>query len=273
MSMNWADECDLSLRDPEFEEFLALQTEADRLFADIVEEEDKFSLSRVWLPLHSTEDDIYYQLLCAQIAQGEAVDIARATIFDAAQICGQTSLPEPPTEVLEFFVPKDIANYAAPTTIDKPVPPQYTRPRPRRAPTPKIQKMGPDDWGEHDILALLETTVNDSNMNLVGQPTRVRPQNRQLPSRSCYGVDPFALSVASDYMHHYGNAARNITQFVALERHIHDNMLWQRIQVDTYPPTNKIIFAIAHGLKLLRVRGGRTLEWNRFRDNHGNKLR
>ena len=106
------------------------------------------------------------------------------------------------------------------------------------------------------------------------------PKRRQ-PSyhRQCYGVDANALEVARKYMALYGNAARRITHRATLEASLRDAM-----ESDYYttfpspddlpfPAPNKILFALAHGMKLLRVRGGRTLEWNRFRDNHGNKLR
>ena len=271
MSLNWADECDNSTS---VEDFLAsftptqgvkhLRTEADHLFADIVEEEDKFSLSRVWLPLHSTEDDIYYQLLCVQIAHAEALDIARATVFDSqSSISGQIHLPEPNYDLLQFFVPEDIANYSTPVTSAQP-----------------SQKMSPGGWNwgaskrtgrpthVRDLATLPRPQPHRRGAVPVGGPRR--PKNRSTQSRASYGVDPLALSVARDYMNRHGNTARHITQRMALESDICAKMPghWS-----PFPRPNKIIFALAHGLKLLRVRGGSTLEWNRFRDNHGNKLR
>ena len=97
-------------------------------------------------------------------------------------------------------------------------------------------------------------------------------------NRQCYGVDANALQVARKYMALHGNTARRITHRAVFERALRDTMEFD--YYNTFPPDhlpfpapNKIIFALAHAMKLLRVRGGRTLEWNRFRDNHGNKLR
>ena len=99
-----------------------------------------------------------------------------------------------------------------------------------------------------------------------------KPKTPNTTKPKYYGVDEYALSLARDYMSMHGYHARTITRRVILERHIAD---WTRSIVtnsNPLPHTRKIIFAIAHGLKLVHVRRGSTLEWNKFRDNFGNKI-
>jgi hypothetical protein len=261
--MNWADECDNPTSS--VQDFLArfppnrqgkhLQTEADRLFADIVDDE----FSHRSLDASTREDDIYAQLLCAQIARAEARDIARATVFDyQSSLSGQIHLPEPTDDLLEFCVPKDIANYQTPVTG-----------------APPSQKMSTEGRNKRNWNAPPSRQPQHRRATARSSPPTKGPhraKNRHPPSRSSYGVDPSALIAAQQYLHLHGNAARHISQRAVLERDIRDKMAstnW----TGAFPPTNKILFAMAHGLKVLRVRGGRTLEWNRFRDNQGNKLR
>lgn len=211
----------------------SLHHQANLHFDDIVEDED-----RRWLPIRpSTEDDIYYQLWCAQIAHTEAAAEAKATIFDAMHSChcstqgGTIPLIEPTPTVLHHFTPPDLCNY------------DHVRPHQSH-------------------------------------------QHPPSPAPQCYGVNQIALSVARNYMALYGNSARTFVNRRQLENDIRDKMsIPQLLNADKnmllgvlrdtnipFPPTREIIFAIAHGMKLLRVRGGRTLQWNQYRDNHGNKF-
>jgi hypothetical protein len=130
----------------------------------------------------------------------------------------------------------------------------------------------------HNTTHLVEPTSDVLNMFA---PTdlcnysdpKVSHQKPKTPTKpKCYGVDQYALSFARDYMIQHGYHARTITRRVILEHHI---AVWTRTIADNSTPiphTRKILFAIAHGLKLVHVRRGSTLEWNKFRDNFGNKI-
>lgn len=199
------------------------------------------------------EDFIYSYLLCCQISLAEARGEALATVFDALHsamsppIAHEVScrgLMEPQADVLRMFTPTDLCNYT-----------------PAIGQTAAARAVGSDGLAFHG---------GDSRA-LQKQPTVDR----------CYGVSEVPLSVARNYITWYGNRARTFVDRADLESDIYKHMAIvnsadQAYIRDTniqFPAMREIIFAIAHGLKLVRVRKGRKLEWNRYRDNYGNKLR
>lgn len=186
--------------------------------------------------LYTPEDEIYMELLCFQTALAEADSEAKATAFDAMHATARRLSPHHPVVLVE--PESEVLRMFTPTDLCN-----YAAP--------------------HNPPALHSV-----------------PQAPPLRQPQCYGVEQIALSVARNYMAWYGNRARTFNHRRQLENDIlatmssRDNIDQACIR-DTnipLPPTRQIIFAIAHGIKLLRVRGGHTLEWNQFRDNHGNRL-
>ena len=124
---------------------------------------------------------------------------------------------------------------------------------------------------EPDILKMFTPTDLCNYSQQTRLPLLQRSPHDHLRQRKCYGVHPFALEVAREYMLRHGDSARRIILRAVLERDLEDKYAAALLEPN-FPRTNKILFAIAHGLKLVHVRRGRTLEWNQFRDNHGNHI-
>ena len=95
------------------------------------------------------------------------------------------------------------------------------------------------------------------------------------------GVEPRALELATRFMAVHGDRARRCRTRQALSKFyvqaVKDNAQCRFIppeweHVDEQRLFAQILFAIAHGMKLVRVMRGVDLEWNRFRDNKGERL-
>ena len=95
------------------------------------------------------------------------------------------------------------------------------------------------------------------------------------------GVEARALELAKLFMALYGAKARGCESRSDLSKlyvqAVKDNQEVRFIppeweDVTEQRPFAQILFAIAHGMKLVRVKQGRDLVWNRFRDNKGEKL-
>jgi hypothetical protein len=95
------------------------------------------------------------------------------------------------------------------------------------------------------------------------------------------GVEPRALELAKLFMALHGRKARDCQTRSQLSKvyveAVEDNTRCRFIPeewegVEEQRPFAQVLFAIAHGMKLVKVRGGRNLEWNRFRDNKGERL-
>ena len=95
------------------------------------------------------------------------------------------------------------------------------------------------------------------------------------------GVEPRALELAKLFMDCHGEKARGCRSRSQLSKlyvqAVKDNdgcgfipPEWD--DVNEQRPFAQILFAIAHGMKLVRVMRGRELVWNRYRDNKGEKL-
>ena len=102
-------------------------------------------------------------------------------------------------------------------------------------------------------------------------PPEVRTDNES-------GVEDGALELAKQFMTKMGNLARKCTSRGALsELYLTTQSAWasQDVLADESLQRHfkQVLFAIAHGMKLVRVRDqGRSLFWNRYRDNEGNQL-
>lgn len=106
-------------------------------------------------------------------------------------------------------------------------------------------------------------------------PSEVKPAEANGLPR---GVETLALCLAREFMGSHGQLARKCYRRGELSH----------LYVSTFPtwapedsqndkslqrPFKQILFALAHGMKLVRVvNGGRTLLWNKYRDNTGNKI-
>lgn len=95
------------------------------------------------------------------------------------------------------------------------------------------------------------------------------------------GVEARALELAKLFMALHGAKARGCKSRFDLSKlyvqAVKDNQEVRFIppeweDVEEQRPFAQILFAIAHGMKLVRVKQGRDLVWNRFRDNKGEKL-
>jgi len=92
------------------------------------------------------------------------------------------------------------------------------------------------------------------------------------------GVDPQALVLAKAFMEKVGGLAR-ITRRRGDLSHLYICTMasWASTEVmedvSQQRHFKQVLFALAHGLHLVRVVGdGRTLLWNRYRDNSGNEI-
>ena len=95
------------------------------------------------------------------------------------------------------------------------------------------------------------------------------------------GVEARALELAKLFMSIHGAKARGCGSRSQLSKlyvqAVNDNQEVRFIppeweDVKEQRPFAQILFAIAHGMKLVRVKQGRDLVWNRYRDNKGEKL-
>ena len=102
-------------------------------------------------------------------------------------------------------------------------------------------------------------------------PPEVRTDNES-------GVEDGALELAKQFMSTMGNLARKCHSRGALsELYLTTLTAWASPEVQADESLQRhfkqVLFAIAHGMKLVRVRDqGRSLFWNRYRDNTGNQL-
>ena len=108
-----------------------------------------------------------------------------------------------------------------------------------------------------------------------------RPQSTPPPEVSTKnesGVEDGALRLAKQFMTKMGNLARKCHNRGALsELYLTTLSAWASPEVLANESLQRhfkqVLFAIAHGMKLVRVRDqGRSLFWNRYRDNEGNQL-
>jgi len=96
------------------------------------------------------------------------------------------------------------------------------------------------------------------------------------------GVEDGALELAKQFMSTMGNLARKCQSRGALsELYLTTQASWKldlergsdKVEEPLERHFKQVLFAIAHGMKLVRVRDqGRSLFWNRYRDNQGNQL-
>jgi len=92
------------------------------------------------------------------------------------------------------------------------------------------------------------------------------------------GVEPQAHELAKMFMAAMGSLARKCrTRGQLSELYLTTIASWatDEVQKDESKQRHfkQVLFAIAHGMKLVRVRDqGRSLFWNRYRDNQGNQL-
>ena len=102
-------------------------------------------------------------------------------------------------------------------------------------------------------------------------PPEVRTDNES-------GVEDGALELAKQFMSKMGNLARKCQSRGALsELYLTTQNAWASPEVladeSLQRHFKQVLFAIAHGMKLVRVRDqGRSLFWNRYRDDLGNQL-
>ena len=108
-----------------------------------------------------------------------------------------------------------------------------------------------------------------------------RPQSTPPPEVSTKnesGVEDGALELAKQFMAKMGNLARKCHSRGALsELYLTTQSGWASPEILANESLQRhfkqVLFAIAHGMKLVRVRDqGRSLFWNRYRDNEGNQL-
>ena len=111
--------------------------------------------------------------------------------------------------------------------------------------------------------------------------TDSRPQSTPPPevtTQNQSGVEDGALKLAKQFMAKMGNLARKCHSRGALsELYLTTQSAWVSPEVladeSLQRHFKQVLFAIAHGMKLVRVRDqGRSLFWNRYRDNEGNQL-
>ena len=108
------------------------------------------------------------------------------------------------------------------------------------------------------------------------RPQSTPPPEVQTENKS--GVEDGALELAKQFMFTMGNLARKCHSRGHLsELYLTTQATWAspEVQGDTslHRHFKQVLFAIAHGMKLVRVRDqGRFLLWNRYRDNKGNQL-
>jgi len=92
------------------------------------------------------------------------------------------------------------------------------------------------------------------------------------------GVDPQALKLAQAFMEKVGGLARLTRRRGDLSHlYICTMASWAdpKVMEDVSQQRHfkQVLFALAHGMRLVRVVGdGRTLLWNRYRDNSGNEV-
>ena len=109
------------------------------------------------------------------------------------------------------------------------------------------------------------------------------PSDRSTPPPEVHtdqpsGVERGALLLAKQFMAKMGNLARKCrTRGQLSELYLTTFKAWAdaEIQADSSQERHfkQVLFAIAHGMKLVRVRDqGRTLFWNRYRDNNGEPI-
>ena len=108
--------------------------------------------------------------------------------------------------------------------------------------------------------------------------TRSTPTPPMVKADTKSGVEPQALVLAKLFMVKMGGLARKCsTRGQLSELYLATIASWatKEVQEDLGKQRHfkQVLFAIAHGMKLVRVKDqGRSLFWNRYRDNYGNPL-
>ena len=132
---------------------------------------------------------------------------------------------------------------------------------------------------ESNIPGFSEVTVRDSQ----GTSPRSSGSRDTIPSEvpagdTESGVEEQSLELAKLFMAMHGQLARKCFKRGELSQlYISTQASWmpQAVQDDLalQRPFKQILFALAHGLHVVRVvDGGRSLKWNRYRDNKGEKV-
>lgn len=90
-------------------------------------------------------------------------------------------------------------------------------------------------------------------------------------------IDTLALKYAKAFMSKEGRLARRFSRRGSLKQLYEDTtMAWMTDELRGHgdrPDFGKVLFAMAHGMKVLRVvRNGQELLWNRYRDNNGEQI-
>ena len=107
-------------------------------------------------------------------------------------------------------------------------------------------------------------------------------QNQVLPKEvetdSSSGVEERSLELATKFMECHGKLARKCFKRGELSQlYISTQESWMpeeiRAEVSEQRPFKQVLFALAHGLHLVRVTdSGRILKWNKFRNDRGEKI-
>jgi len=127
----------------------------------------------------------------------------------------------------------------------------------------------------NQLIEVVEVTTNSIAQKRTDIPGEVKPvEDNGLPR----GVEVQALALARAFMGAQGQLARKCYRRGELS-HLYvstfESWVPEEVQKDKtlQRPFKQILFALAHGMKLVRViQSGRQLLWNRYRDNTGTQI-
>ena len=117
-----------------------------------------------------------------------------------------------------------------------------------------------------------------SDEDTVSQTSSEKVVPTMVKSTTDSGVEDGSLKLAKMFMKEHGQLARKCTKRGELSQlyiSTQGNWMPKDIQEDMSQqrPFKQILFALAHGINVVRVvDGGKSLKWNRYRNNEGEKI-
>jgi hypothetical protein len=130
-----------------------------------------------------------------------------------------------------------------------------------------------NNWGDDAVESNHPSSTNHRSMSptIIGRPSLDIPagsagRDQQRPVRE---VDPEALLQADAFYNRYKSACHGMTRRPELQRLFEDTFPSWAYPNAPHVDFGKVLFALAHGMKMVRVvDGGRQLIWKVFREHH-----
>ena len=130
---------------------------------------------------------------------------------------------------------------------------------------------GDDDEGGYDDEGEYDERYAPPSSPISPRSPEAEPEHARVEQRNNKDVNPDAQRVGQNFMKDCGNMARHFTSRKMVEELY--NLWLKGVRVESgILKFSAVLFAMAHGLKLLRVKQGKFMSWNRFRDNEGNRI-